>query len=65
MEVFAAVTKDNQFVRCGGWDGEVEEPEQDSACKEVLDRYSLSYLIFHLFPLLLVCILYCHYEVYP
>jgi hypothetical protein len=29
--VFAAVAKDDQFVGRGGWDGEVEEPEQDGA----------------------------------
>jgi hypothetical protein len=29
--VFAAVANDNQFVGRGGWDGEVEEPEQDGA----------------------------------
>ena len=27
----AAVTKYNEFVGCGGWGGEIEKPEQDSA----------------------------------
>jgi len=29
--VFAAVTKYNELIGCGGWDGEIEKPELDGA----------------------------------
>ncbi len=29
--MFAAVTKYDEFIGCGGWDGEIKQPEQDGA----------------------------------
>jgi hypothetical protein len=29
--VFAAITKYNQLIGCGGWDDEIEKPEQNGA----------------------------------
>jgi hypothetical protein len=41
--MFAAITKYNQFIGCGGWDDEIEEPEKDSdsAGSEVLEQRGL------------------------
>ena len=30
-QVFAAITECDEFIWCGGWDGEVKEPEEDGA----------------------------------
>jgi hypothetical protein len=30
-QVSAAVTKYNELIGCGGWDGEIEKPEQNGA----------------------------------
>ena len=31
MQVLVAITKHNEFIRCGGWESEVKKPEQNSA----------------------------------
>jgi len=55
MQVFAAIMKYDEFIRCGGWNGDIEKLEQDGAilvdgcllakhlCEcFVLNRYSIA-----------------------